>query len=141
MNQANEQPAAPEIQCRASDGFGAWFSKANGSLVITTYQAGLVALVGWDGRQISVLLRHFDKPMGLAARGDQLAVVTRQGVVLLADSPRQAAEYPPECPGGYDSLYLPRASYYTCDLLIHDVAYVEHDQLWIVNTRFSCLAT
>lgn len=138
MNQAAKQPVAPEIQCRASDGFGTWFSQANGTLVITTYQAGLVAVVGWDGGQISVLLRRFDKPMGLASCANQLALATRQGVVLLADSPQQAAEYRP---GSYDTLYLPRASYYTCDLLIHDVAYGEDDQLWIVNTRFSCLAT
>jgi uncharacterized protein (TIGR03032 family) len=79
--------------------------------------------------------------MGLAVRVSELALATRHGVVLLADSPRQAREYPPEAPGGYDALYLPRVMYRTCDLLVHDVAFGEDNCLWIVNTRFSCLAT
>lgn len=131
----------PQVACTASDGFVHWLQGSGGSLVITTYQAGLVALVGWDGQQVSMLCRHFDKPMGLATRQHEIAVVTRDSVVLLANSPLQAKEYPPDQPAGYDSLYLPRVTYYTCPLQCHDVAFGDDDELWIVNTRFSCLAT
>jgi uncharacterized protein (TIGR03032 family) len=132
---------APAVACQANDGFTSWLQQSGGSLVITTYQAGLVGVIGWDGQQVNLLTRHFDKPMGLAVRDNEMALVTRDSVVLLADSPHQAAEYPPGQPAGYDSLYLPRASYYTCPLQIHDVAFGAGDELWIVNTRFSCLAT
>jgi uncharacterized protein (TIGR03032 family) len=35
---------------------------------------------------------------------------------------------------------MPRAAHVTGDVQIHEMAYVQ-DQLWFVNTRFSCLAT
>jgi uncharacterized protein (TIGR03032 family) len=53
---------------------------------------------------------------------------------LLAD------EYLENQPGRYDTLYLPRATYFTGDLNIHDLAF-GRDSLWLVNTRFSCLAS
>jgi uncharacterized protein (TIGR03032 family) len=42
-------------------------------------------------------------------------------------------------PGRYDALYLPRTTYHTGDLNVHDLAF-GRDGLWMVNTRFSCLA-
>ncbi len=70
-------------------------------MLMTTYQANLVALVGWDGQQVSLLARRFNKPMGAAVRQDQIALVTLGSVVLLANSPLQAAEYPHDAPAGY----------------------------------------
>ncbi len=37
-------------------------------------------------------------------------------------------------------LFLPRSAHVTGDIQIHEMAYVG-DELWFVNTRFSCLAT
>ena len=54
------------IECRASDSFTPWLAGAGGSLAITTYQAGKGALVGWNGQQVTLIMRHFPKPMGLA---------------------------------------------------------------------------
>ncbi len=141
MSDSPAGSSSPEVACRASDGFADWLSQAGGSVLISTYQAGVITMIGWDGCQVSALMRRFDKPMGMALQADQLAVVTRQGVVLLANSPHQARTYPPDKPAGYDALFLPRAVYRTCDLLIHDVAFGSGDELWVVNTRFSCLAT
>ena len=62
-----QSPAEPvQVACAVSDPFVAWMSQMGGSLVISTYQAGKVAMVGWDGRQVSLLMRDFDKPMGMA---------------------------------------------------------------------------
>ena len=61
------------LRCSACEGFAEWLSSAGGALAITTYQAGRLVLVGWDGRQVSVLPREFPKPMGLALDGDVLA--------------------------------------------------------------------
>ena len=36
------------IRCSASDSFREWISQCGGSLAVTTYQAGKVALIGWD---------------------------------------------------------------------------------------------
>lgn len=141
MNQLTFPPDAPKvIECNVSDAFQAWLSQVNGSLAITTYQAGKLALVGWNGQQVTVLLRQFPKPMGLAVQEQRLALATNHEVWLFANAPLLADEYLENQPGRYDTLYLPRATYFTGDLNIHDLAFGS-DNLWLVNTRFSCLAS
>jgi uncharacterized protein (TIGR03032 family) len=132
--------AAETLQCDVTPGFARWISDARVSLAITTYQANKVILVGWDGERVTVLPRHFDKPMGLAVRGKQLAVATRHEVILLADASLLAHDYLENQRGRYDALYLPRTSFFTGDINVHDLAFA-HDDLWLVNTRFSCLAS
>lgn len=132
--------AGVSIQCSPSPGFIEWLSQAGGTLAVTTYQADKVALIGWDGRQVILLLRQFPRPMGLAVHGRRLALATRHAVLLFADAPTLAASYPETEPGRYDGLYLPRALHLTGDLNLHDLAFAG-EELWLVNTRFSCLAT
>ncbi|WP_409995498.1 TIGR03032 family protein [Cyanobium sp. BA5m-21] len=43
--------------------------------------------------------------------------------------------------GHVDACYMPRDSHTTGDILVHEMAYGENDELWVVNTRFSCLCT
>ena len=133
-----------QIGCRVSDSFASWMAQAAGSLAVTTYQAGKLVMLGWDpGRgQVTLLLRQFDKPMGLAASSDakRLALATRQSVVLLADAPLLASDYLEEQKGKYAALYLPRAAYFTGDLNVHDLAFDGEQTLWVVNTRFCCLS-
>ena len=75
----------------------------------------------------------------LALTNPRLAIATRNAVVQFADAPLLAEEYLPERPRCYDGLYLPRVSHFTGDLNVHDLTY-GRDGLWLVNTRFSCLA-
>lgn len=127
------------IDCAVSSGFEAWIAQSGGSLAISTYQAGKAAMVGWDGRQVTLLMRQFDKPLGLAVQRGRLALATRNDVTLFADAPLLAPEYLEDQPGRYDALFLPRVTYHTGDLHTHDVVF-EGDDLLVVNTRFSCLA-
>jgi len=133
------------LQVRVDDGFAEWMSHFSGSLAITTYQAGKIVLVGWDGRQVTILPRTFDKPMGLAVaplqagRPLRFALATRHEVVQFANAPLLAPDFQPTQRGRYDSLFLPRTSHFSGDLNVHDLAYAE-DGLWVVNTRFCCLA-
>jgi uncharacterized protein (TIGR03032 family) len=127
------------LQCSASDGFSEWLSLANGSVLITTYQADKVVLAGWNGRRVSILARNFPKPMGAAVEGDRVAITCRDEVCFLANAPRLAPTFPPDRPVGYDAVYLPRATYVTGNLDVHDIAFGS-EGLWIVNTEFSCLA-
>jgi uncharacterized protein (TIGR03032 family) len=156
------EPAPPasnqgeRIECSISDAFAAWMSQAGGSVAVTTYQAGKVAVIGWDerqrqgalgarggqGGQVTLLLRQFEKPMGLAASADgkRLALATRHAVMLLADAPLLAPDYLEDQKGRYASLYLPRAAYFTGDINVHDLAFAADGTLWVVNTRFCCLS-
>ena len=169
-NPSPKNPAVPPaaaagenvIRVAVSDSFQNWMSQCGGALAVTTYQAGKVALLGWDEhrRQVTLLLRQFDKPLGLAARGPAMALATRHEVTVFADAPLLARDYLDNQPGRYDALYLPRATYHTGDVNAHDLAFtgpgdsasgggtpgaagggaVEAD-LWLVNSRFSCLAS
>ena len=139
MNQSPEVSEQVRIECAASAEFQGWASQAGGSLAITTYQAGKVAMIGWDGRQTTLLMREFDKPLGLAAAGNRLALATRHDLWLFSNSPLLARDYLEDHPGRYDALYLPRATFHTGDLNTHDVVF-QDDDLLLVNTRFSCLA-
>ena len=138
----NTAPAEDSrIACECSNGFTEWLSTAPGAVAVSTYQAGKLALIGWDGRQASLLMRQFDKPMGMAQRGNSLALATRHEVTLFADAPLLAPDYLDDASGRgrYDALFLPRVTYHTGDLNVHDLAF-GREGLWIVNTRFSCLA-
>jgi uncharacterized protein (TIGR03032 family) len=127
------------VTCSASPGFLDWLAQAAGALAVSTYQAGKVAMIGWDGRGATLLMRHFDKPLGLTASADRLALATRHDVTLFANAPLLAADYLEEEHGRYDALYLPRATYHTGDLNTHDVA-ILGEEIWLTATRFSCLA-
>lgn len=132
-------PQGGVVACAISESFADWLAESRGSIVATTYQAGKVAIIGWDGRQVTLLLRDFPKPLGLAIDGERLALATREEVWLFGNAGMLAHDCVPETPGRYDALFLPRAAYFTRDLHIHDIAFGA-DGLWLVNTRFSCLA-
>jgi len=61
-------------------------SDAGGTLAISTYQAGKLVLVGWNGRQVTVMPRDFQKPLGLAVDGDRLALACRHQVIIFANA-------------------------------------------------------
>src|SRR4051794_18466684 len=44
---------AEVIRCAVVGDFAGWLSNAGGSIGLTTYQAGKVVLIGWDGRQVT----------------------------------------------------------------------------------------
>ncbi|MDB5986738.1 MAG: hypothetical protein JWR16_1791 [Nevskia sp.] len=133
----SEQAARTPLQCVPDAGFVQWLSASGGSLAISTYQAGFLFMVGWNGRQVSFLPRSFQTPTGLDVQARRLALATRGGISLFADAPELAYEY--REPGRYDALYLPRATYHLPELSVHDLAFGD-EGLWWVNTRMSCLS-
>ena len=140
QNLPQNQAGAPvRITCDADKAFAAWIAQSGGSLIVSTYQAGKVAAIGWDGSRVTLLMRQFDKPLGIAVDGNRMALATRHDIWLMANAPSLAGDYLPQRPNYYDALYLPRATYHTGDLNTHDLAFAG-DDLILVNTRFSCLS-
>jgi uncharacterized protein (TIGR03032 family) len=127
------------VTCETSDSFQSWLAQAGGTLVVSTYQAGKVALIGADPGRTTLLMRQFDKPLGLAVDGDRIALATRHEVWVLANAPLLAHDFLDDQPGRYDAIYLPRVVFQTGELHTHDLAFAGNDLL-LVNTRFSCLA-
>ncbi|MEC4806643.1 MAG: TIGR03032 family protein [Jaaginema sp. PMC 1079.18] len=108
------------------------------SLIVSTYQAGKVILVRSDGDRLNTHFRLFNKPMGLAANRSRIAIGTATEVIELYNMPAVAVKLDP--PGKHDACYIPRNLHVTGDIDIHEMAWA-NEQLWIVNTRFSCLCT
>jgi uncharacterized protein (TIGR03032 family) len=110
------------------------------SLVVSTYQAGKLILVRNDGGQLNTHFRQFAAPMGVAFNPSSraLAVGTRCQVWTFRDHPRVADKLKP--PGKHDAVFLPRGIHFSGDIRIHEIGWVG-DELWGVNTRFSCLCT
>lgn len=106
--------------------------------LITTYQSGRLIAVRSDGTTLNTHFRMFPSPMGIAIRPGGLALGTKTSVWQFRNVPAAAAKIPPL--GSHDACFIPSRSHVTGDIAVHEVAYVG-GRLWIVNTRFSCLAT
>lgn len=138
MSSAGTEPEP--ISCRADPAFAAWLNGTGGSLAVSTYQAGKLLFLSADDRQVHLLPRLFDKPMGLASASGRLVLATRHAVTYFANAPLLAPDHPKNGARTYDALYLARANYHTNDLNVHDIAFGA-EGLWVVATRFSCLAS
>jgi uncharacterized protein (TIGR03032 family) len=108
------------------------------SLVVSTYQAGKLIALRADENVINTHFRVFNKPMGLAADANRLAIGTTSQIWELKNVPAVAPKIEPQ--GKHDACYLPRNCHVTGDIDIHEMAWANHE-LWFVNTRFSCLCT
>lgn len=129
------------IRCAMQPGFFEWMRARPISLAVTTYQAGKLLFIGWNGETVSLHAKNFNKAMGLDVSADgALALATLDEIRVFRNDPLLAPECNPNKPGFYDALFLPRVSYYTGNLFAHDVAFAG-DEVWFVNTRFSCLAS
>lgn len=121
-----------------SRGFESWLARAGGSLALTTYQAGKMFLLGLkpEGR-LAVFERTFARCMGLAVSPD--------GRSLLLATQYQLYRFdnalpPGQRQGSHDAVYVPRLSWITGDLDIHDVGFDAAGRPIFVNTLFSCVA-
>ncbi|MBI3463625.1 MAG: TIGR03032 family protein [Planctomycetes bacterium] len=121
-----------------TESFVALLHQLQASLLVTTYQANKLLVARAQGPGLSTLVRTSDKPMGLAVDSRRLALGTRKEVWFLRNAPDIAPQVEPV--GQHDACFLPRSSHVTGDIGVHEIAWVG-EELWLVNTRFSCLCT
>jgi uncharacterized protein (TIGR03032 family) len=119
--------------------FPALLRRLGASLLVTTYQAGKLVMVRDEGDHLNTHFRAFQAPMGMALAGGRLAVGTTIQVWVYVDVPAVAARLDP--PGRHDACFLPRSSHVTGNIQGHEMAWGAGGELWVVNTRFSCLCT
>ncbi|HEY2785009.1 MAG TPA: TIGR03032 family protein [Fimbriiglobus sp.] len=129
------------IRATHTPNFPSLLRQFNASLLVTTYQAGKLVMVRDDGDHLNIHFTTFKAPMGLALSdgGANLAIGTTLQAWEFRDVPAIARRREPS--GKFDACYLPRRSHVTGNVLVHEMAYGDDGQLWLVNTRFSCLAT
>lgn len=126
--------AAVPIRCTPDQGFAEYMAGCGGTLAISTYQAGRLFLIGWNGRQVTVLGRSFGKPMGLDydTAAQRLTLATQHHLWVFDNAPALAGVQQ------RDALFLPRCTFPANGLFLHDVGFAgEH--LCVINTRWSTL--
>jgi uncharacterized protein (TIGR03032 family) len=130
--------AAVEFRYTQNESFVEVLQQLGASLVITTYQANKLLVARVAGAGLSTLVRTFDRPMGLAMSGDRLALGCREQMWEFRSAPAIAPLIEPA--GQHDACFVPRWSHVTGDIYVHELAWAG-EELWLVNTRFSCLCT
>lgn len=139
---STDRSGPTEVQFRHSTGLPALLDEARCSLLVSTYQAGQVVAVGMAEEQVTFSFRRFDHAMGLALSEDCLAVAGKGQVWMLRDHSELAPAMNPA--GRHDRCWLPRSSMVTGGIQCHEIAWgttaTGEPDLWMVNTRFSCLA-
>jgi uncharacterized protein (TIGR03032 family) len=134
----------PPFHCTYSPQIASLLQELKCSIVISTYQAGKVIFLSPSaGNKIIQLPRTFIKPMGIAVGQDQsagkIAVACKDEIIVFSNSSELGKHYPPK-PGIYDAFYVPRITYHTGDVDIHDLLW-GNEKLFAVNTLFSCIVT
>jgi uncharacterized protein (TIGR03032 family) len=140
-----QQPTESPLRSIHTDSFAQLLQQLGVSVIVSTYQAGFLIVLRHDGMAVNTHFRRCERPMGLAASGSRLAVGAAREIVQFRNMADVAERI--EGPQPHDACYLPREVHITGDIDIHEMAWgrlgddVTDDELWLVNTRFSCLCT
>jgi uncharacterized protein (TIGR03032 family) len=108
------------------------------SLIVSTYQAGKLITVRAEDEKLNTHFCDYPKPMGIAADRDKIALGSAHQIIELRNMPSLSDRLVPA--GRNDACYISRQVHITGDIDIHEMSYV-NDQIWFINTRFSCLCT
>ena len=128
----------PPFSCTYSPNIPELLTQLNCTLAISTYQAGKIIFISPKDEEYLVQLpRSFNKAMGIALKDDLMGIATKDEIIILSNSPELGKSYPKQ-PGVYDSFFVPRVTYYTGQVDIHDLHF-GNQGLWAINTSFSCL--
>jgi uncharacterized protein (TIGR03032 family) len=128
---------APLINLRDTGRFLDVLAALKCSLAISRRPSG-VALIGVEHGVPTLSACLLPRSMGLAVGGKRLAVATNHELMIFANVSTLAPLYP-ERPDYYDAMFVPRMSFYTGDLDLHDMAFDKQIVL-AVNTRYSCIS-
>src|SRR5689334_19972611 len=130
--------ATREVRYEYSLNWPRILARLGSSLLISTYQAGKLVVAQAQGEALRLGYHNFERAMGLAVSPGRLAVGARALIWLLRAAPEIAPRIEPA--GRHDACFLTRAAHFTGEIQVHEMAWAG-DQLWVVNTLFSCLCT
>jgi uncharacterized protein (TIGR03032 family) len=131
-------PPRRDFRCEYTSNWAPILTHLGASLMISAYQAGELVAVGVGPEGLELSFHHFQRAMGIAVRGDRIMVGTQTAVWTLLNDPGLAARFQPA--GRHDAFFLARSARFTGEIQSHELAW-SGDELWVVNTRFSCLCT
>ncbi|HET9033976.1 MAG TPA: TIGR03032 family protein [Dokdonella sp.] len=122
-----------------TESFAEFLRQAGVSLAVSTYQAGQLVLVRAQEQGANTHFIAMRKPMGIAVQGRQkLTIGDAHRIEFFRNMPAVGRKLDH---GQYDAAYLHRATHVSGDIDVHEMAYDVDEQLWLINTRMSCLCT
>lgn len=134
---ASDRPTR-QIRFIPSDHFVPLLTQLGSSLLVSTYHAGKVVMIGVHQNELQLTVHNFELAMGMAIHPRQLVVGTRQEIWYLHAVADLAQSLDP--PGRYDACLVTRKAHATGNIHGHEMAFCG-EELWVVNTLFSCLCT
>ena len=140
MKNSNPASLAP-FSCQYTPQLPQLLMHLNCSIAISTYQAGKVVFISAkDENNLIQLPRNFEKAMGIAEdhQKDKIAIACKDEIIVFRNS-KDLAKFYPNAPNKYDALYLPRNTFHTGAIDIHDLNFGSSGDLYAVNTLFSSI--
>ncbi len=143
----DRDPETSPLRSVHTDSMSELLRQTGVTVAATTYQAGFIILNRYDGSSLNTHFRSCLRPMGMAVADSRLAVGAAREVIQYRNMADAASRL--TGPQPHDACYLPRGAHVTGDIDIHEMAFAARKdegrrktpELWLVNTRFSCLCT
>ena len=115
------------------------FNQLGISLIVSTYQAGKVILLRNENNAINTHFKSFNRPMGIAVTPNKIALGYYKNIINYYNTPALTSQL--NSPKKHDACYIPRTIQETGAIDIHEMSYGNKEELYFINTRFSCLCT
>jgi uncharacterized protein (TIGR03032 family) len=138
MSDEKKTPPMREVRFEYSPHFPEILKHCQASLLVSTYQAGKLGVLGVHDGKLDISFHSFEQAMGIAPGPMGIALGARQQIWYLQSAPELAGRIEPV--GRHDACYLARQSHVTGNIHVHEMAWGS-DRLWAVNTLFSTLCT
>ncbi|MGB2118213.1 MAG: TIGR03032 family protein [Schleiferiaceae bacterium] len=124
----------------STPGFAHELYSAQATLLVSTYQAGRVFIVSsLDGNTLDIMPVRFRKPMGISIRDNKLAIATLNRIEIYAKNDIIGKNAPFSFQK-YDDFYVPRISYISGALDLHDI-HLHSKGVFAINTQFNCISS
>ena len=120
-----------------SGGLAALLQSLDIAVAFTSYQSGLLYLLGRNANGAHLHQCAIGRPMGLARCGERGLVLTTGHQIIRFENPLEPHE---KINNQFDACYVPRATHLTGELDAHDVGVAADGEIVFVNTRLNCLA-
>ena len=120
---AEYKPKMSEVRFEHTPNFAQVLEHLQVTLLVSTYQAGKLLVVGSHAGKLSFAFHGFDQVMGIAVSKDRLAIGTRRQIYFLNPAHQIVSRIEPA--GSHDRCWLTRSSFVTGSIHGHDLAWGE----------------
>ncbi len=136
---SEEKPEQQNLNSVFTNNLPEILQKFNITIAVSTYQAGKLILARRENNAINTHFRNFNRPMGIAVKENTLSIGCLHTIESYQNTPALINRL--DEPEKHDACYVHRHSVETGNIDIHEMAWGHDNNLWMVNTKFSCLST